>query len=206
MLNNKRSSDVYRKLRTNIEFNNKYPNIQSICLTSVNKGSGTTKIACNLASTFLLNHSNVLLVDCNFNKPKINKIFNVNNSFGLCDLLISDDYTNYYKYCTKFKDEHSNNLLYVMGTGQKVRNSLDLLSSQHFKEFINEMEKQFDFILIDCPSLEDSNDAIPIGHAVDGTILIVSVPETEKNIAKRTVQQLIRNDVVVLGVVLNKVE
>ena len=76
MLNNKRSSDVYRKLRTNIEFNNKYPNIQSICLTSVNKGSGTTKIACNLASTFLLNHSNVLLVDCNFNKPKINKIFN----------------------------------------------------------------------------------------------------------------------------------
>lgn len=206
MLKNKSSSDAYRKLRTNIEYNNKYPNVHSICLTSANKGSGTTTIACNLATTFLANHSKVLLIDCNINKPRVNKYFSIDSALGLSDILLNQDYSNYYKYCTNFKDEHSNNLLYVMGTGQKVKNALDLLSSRYFNEFMDEMRKQFDFILFDCPSLEDSNDVIPVGHVVDGTILVVSLPETEKNPAKKAIQQLNRNGVTVLGTVLNKVE
>lgn len=180
MVKNKSSSDAYRKLRTNIEYNSKYPNVHSVCLTSANKGSGTTIISCNLATTFVANHSKVLLIDCNINKPTVNKYFSIDNALGLSDMLLNQDYNNYYKYCTNFKDDHSNNLLYVMESGRKVKNSLDLLSSRYFNEFMNEMRKQFDFILIDCPSLEDSNDVIPVGHIVDGTILVVSLPETEK--------------------------
>ena len=206
MVNNISSSDAYRRLRTNIEYNNKYPNVHSICLTSANKGSGTTTIACNLAKTFLANHSKVLLIDCNINKSIINKYFNIEKTLGLTDLLLNQDYQGYSRYCTNFKDDHSNNLLYVMGTGRKVKNALDLLSGRYFKEFMDEMKTQFDFILVDCPSLEDSNDAIPVGHVVDGTILVVSLPETEKNTAKKTIQQLNRNGVTVLGTVLNKVE
>lgn len=71
---------------------------------------------------------------------------------------------------------------------------------------MDEMKNQFDFILVDCPSLEDSNDVIPVGHVVDGTILVVSLPETDKNTAKKTIQQLNRNGVIVLGTVLNKAE
>ena len=47
---------------------------------------------------------------------------------------------------------------------------------------------------------------IPVGHIVDGTILVVSLPETEKNNAKKALQQLNRNGVNVIGTVLNKVE
>lgn len=206
MAKNKSSSDAYRRLRTNIEYNSKYPNVHSICLTSANKGSGTTIIACNLATTFLANHSKVLLIDCNINKPRINKYFSIDSALGLSDILLNQDYSNYYKYCTNFKDEHSNNLLYVMGTGRKVKNALDLLSSRYFNEFMNEMKNQFNFILVDCPSLEDSNDVIPVGNIVDGTILVVSLPETEKNNAKKALQQLNRNGVNVIGTVLNKVE
>lgn len=206
MVKNKASSNAYRRLRTNIEYNSKYPNVHSICLTSANKGSGTTTIACNLATTFVANHSKVLLIDCNINKPTINKFFSIDSALGLSDILLNQDYSNYYRYCTNFKDEHSNNLLYVMGTGRKVKNALDLLSSGYFQEFMETMKDQFDFILIDCPSLEDSNDVIPVGHIVDGTILVVSLPETEKNNAKKALQQLNRNGVNVIGTVLNKVE
>ncbi|MGO5275598.1 CpsD/CapB family tyrosine-protein kinase [Holdemanella porci] len=205
-MKNKSTKDWYRKLRTNIEYNKKYPNINSICLTSANKGSGTTTIACSLATTFLANHSKVLLIDANINKPRINKCFNIEKTVGLTDLLLNQDYQGYSRYCTNFKDEYSNNLLYVMGTGRKVKNALDLLSSGYFKEFMEAMKDQFDFILIDCPSLEDSNDVIPVGHIVDGAILVVSLPETEKNNAKKALQQLNRNGVNVIGTVLNKVE
>ena len=36
------SSSAYRKLRTNVEYNEKHPHMHSICLTSVNHGAGTT--------------------------------------------------------------------------------------------------------------------------------------------------------------------
>lgn len=206
MVKNKPSSDAYRRLRTNIEYNSKYPNVHSVCLTSANKGSGTTTITCNLATTFLANHFKVLLIDCNINKPRINKCFSIDSSLGLSDILLNQDYSNYYNYCTNFKDEHSNNLLYVMGAGRKVKNVLDLLSSRYFQKFMETMKDQFDFILIDCPSLEDSNDVIPVGHLVDGVILVVSLPETEKTNAKKALQQLNRNGVNVIGTVLNKVE
>lgn len=206
MVKNKASSNAYRRLRTNIEYNSKYPNVHSVCLTSANKGSGTTIISCNLAKTFFANHSKVLFIDCNINKPTINKYFSIDSALGLSDILLNQDYSNYYKYCTNFKDEHSNNLLYVMESGRKVKNALDLLSSRYFQEFMETMKDQFDFILIDCPSLEDSNDVIPVGHIVDGTILVVSLPETEKNNAKKALQQLDRNGVNVIGTVLNKVE
>lgn len=93
-----------------------------------------------------------------------------------------------------------------MSAGSNLKHPIDLLSGQDFKEFMNVMKSEFDFIIIDCPSLEDSNDVIPVGHIVDGTILVVSLLETEKNNAKKALQQLNRNGVDVIGTVLNKVE
>ena len=68
------------------------------------------------------------------------------------------------------------------------------------------MKSEYDFIIVDCPSLESCSDVIPVSHLVDGTILVVSLPETDKNIAKKSIERLKRNGAEVLGTVLNKVE
>lgn len=206
MVKNKSSSDAYRRLRTNIEYNSKYPNVHSICLTSVNHGAGTTTIACELVTAFAANRPKVLLIDCDINKPMVHECFKIQNEAGLTEILDKKDYVNYEKYTSQFKNVYSDNVLYVMSAGRNLKHPIDLLSGQDFKEFMNVMKSEFDFIIIDCPSLEDSNDVIPVGHIVDGTIFVVSLPETEKNNAKKALQQLNRNGVTVLGTVLNKVE
>lgn len=190
MAKNKSSSDAYRRLRTNIEYNSKYPNVHSICLTSVNHGAGTTTIACELSTVFAANRPKVLLIDCDINKPMIHECFKIQNEVGLTEILDKKDYVNYEKYTSQFKDASSHNVLYVMSAGSNLKHPIDLLSGQDFKEFMNVMKSEFDFIIIDCPSLEDSNDVIPVGHIVDGTILVVSLLETEKNNAKKALQQL----------------
>lgn len=206
MVKNKSSSDAYRRLRTNVEYNSKYPNVHSICLTSVNHGAGTTTVACELATAFAANRPKVLLIDCDINKPMVHECFKIQNEVGLTVILDKKDYVNYEKYTSQFKDAYSDNVLYVMSAGSNLNHPIDLLSGQKFKEFMNVMKSEFDFIIIDCPSVEDSNDMIPVGHIVDGTILVVSLPETEKNNAKKALQQLNRNGVDVIGTVLNKVE
>lgn len=200
------SSSAYRKLRTNVEYNEKHPHMHSICLTSVNHGAGTTTVACELATAFAANRSKVLLIDCDINKPMVHECFKIQNKVGLTEILDKKDYVNYEKYTSQFKDAYSNNVLYVMSAGSNLKHPIDLLSGQDFKEFMEIMKAEFDFIIIDCPSLEDSSDAIPVSHIVDGTILVISLPETEKKLAKESIERLKRNGAVIVGTILNKVE
>lgn len=204
-MKNKSNNQAYRKLRTNIEYRNDDKNIKSICLTSCNHGAGTTTVACNLAITSAANKSKVLLIDANISNPQIHKVFNMNMDTGLTNILRNHDYSNVMYYTSKFKDNHSDGVLYVMGAGSKISHSLDVLSSEAFKDFMIAMNEVFDFIIIDCPSIETSYDVIPVTHVVDGTVLVISSLDSDKNKAKDALKQLHRNGAYILGTVLNKV-
>lgn len=65
MEHNISSSSAYRILRTNIEYNEKYPHIHSVCLTGADHGAGATTVSINLAYCFVANTPKVLLLDCN---------------------------------------------------------------------------------------------------------------------------------------------
>ncbi len=197
------SSSAFRKLRTNIVYNEKYPNVQSICLTGADHGAGSTSLAYNLANCFMANTPKVLLIDCNICEPHIHECFNINNDIGLTDILKNKEYSNYAKYTKCYKEKDSDNSLYVITTGREVNYPIDLLSDQCFKEFIRKMKSEFDFIILDCPSLEDNCDIIPVSHLVDGTILVVSLPSTKKKIAVKSMERLKRNGHKIIGAVLN---
>lgn len=110
------------------------------------------------------------------------------------------------KYTKVIKDSYLGNELHVITAGNERKHPIDLLSGQSFKEFMQLMKSEYDFIIVDCPSLESCSDVIPVSHLVDGTILVVSLPETDKNMAKKSIERLKRNGAEVLGTVLNKVE
>ena len=173
MEHNISSSSAYRRLRTNIEYNEKHPHIHSVCLTGADHGAGATTISVNLANCFVANTPKVLLLDCNINDPHIHECFNIKNDFGLTDILEDNDYTNYLKYTKAIKDSYSDNELHVITAGNERKHPIDLLSGQSFKEFMQLMKSEYDFIIVDCPSLESCSDVIPVSHLVDGTILVV---------------------------------
>lgn len=171
MEHNISSSSAYRKLRTNIEYNEKHPHIHSVCLTGVEHGAGATTVSINLAYCFVANTPKVLLLDCNIKDPHIHECFNIKNDFGLTDILEDNDYTNYLKYAKVIKDSYSDNELHIITAGNERKHPIDLLSGQSFKKFMQLMKSEYDFIIVDCPNLESCSDVIPVSHLVDGTIL-----------------------------------
>ena len=192
-------SEVYRQLRTNIEYSQFEGDIQVVNLTSTNPAEGKSSVASNLATVSIAKYHNVLLMDCDLRKPVQHKIFNVSNKVGLSNLMknfdsfdVNDD-----TYFQKFKDNTSDGKLYLLTSGMKVPNPLELLSSEKFKHLIEKLRTRFDFIVIDCP---------PVDAVADGTIYVVSAKETNKNDAKAAITQLQRNGANILGTVLTKVE
>lgn len=200
--------EIYRQLRTNIEYSSFNNNLQVINLTSTNPSEGKSSVCSNLAMISIAKYDNVLLIDCDLRKPVQHKIFNISNKTGLSDLLINlDAFDVKEDTCfQKFKDQKSSGKLYLLTSGTKVPNPQELLGSDKFKELITLLRTRFDFIILDCPPISAVADAIPVAHVSDGTVFVVSSKDTNKNDAKIAITQLQRNGAKLLGTVLTKVE
>lgn len=198
--------EVYRHLRTNIEYSSVDKKIHVINITSTQPGEGKTTTSTNLAIVSSGQYGRVLLVDCDMRKPQVHKRFNISNRFGLSNVLAGDNVNIPDSYFSKFKDKDTEGVLYVLPAGVKVPNPTELLSSEKFKEFVECMRMRFEFIILDCPPVLSVSDCIPVSRVSDGTLFVVSSKDTDKNDAKTALQQLQRNGANVIGTVLNKVD
>lgn len=198
--------EVYRHLRTNIEYSSVDKKIHVINITSTQPEEGKTTTSTNLAIVSSGQYGRVLLVDCDMRKPQVHKRFNISNRFGLSNVLAGDNVNIPDSYFSKFKDKDTEGVLYVLPAGVKVPNPTELLSSEKFKEFVECMRMRFEFIILDCPPVLSVSDCIPVSRVSDGTLFVVSSKDTDKNDAKTALQQLQRNGANVIGTVLNKVD
>ena len=74
------------------------------------------------------------------------------------------------------------------------------------KEYLELLEDDYDYIIIDCPPLGLVIDAAIIGHQSDGAIIVVEAGKVKYRLVQNVKDQLENSGVSVLGVVLNKVE
>lgn len=200
--------EIYRQLRTNIEYSSFEKNIQVVNLTSTNPAEGKSSVASNLAMVSVAKYPNVLLIDCDLRKPVQHKIFRISNKIGLSDLIKGFDGFDIQQdtYFQKFKEPNSTGKLYLLTAGTKIPNPQEMLASERFKQLIIKLRERFDYIILDCPPISAVADAIPVSHVSDGTLFVISSKDTNKNDIKTALTQLQRNGVNVLGSVLTKVE
>ena len=200
--------EVYRQLRTNIEYSSFNKDIQVICVTSSNPAEGKSSVASNLATVAIAKYEKVLLIDCDLRKPVQHKIFKVSNKLGISNLMKekSEIDLEIGGYFQKFKDNSTDGKLYVLTSGKSVPNPQEMLASERFRELIEKFREMFDYIIIDCPPLNAVADAIPVSSIVDGTLFVVSAMDTDKQEAKNALTMLQRNGANVLGCVLTKVD
>ena len=200
--------EVYRNIRTNIEYSAVGKNVKAINITSSISNEGKSTTALNLAMIYATKYANVLLIDADLRRPTQHHYLKLSNSRGLTNALIEYGETKKISSkCFQFiEDESFEGKLSVLTAGIKIPNPSELISSDIFEEFINELMKLYDFIVIDCPPVMLVSDAIPIGNVVDGTVFVCSSQLTGRKDAKASIEILQKNNVNILGTVLSQVE
>jgi protein-tyrosine kinase len=71
-------------------------------------------------------------------------------------------------------------------------------------EFWQQLTKEFDEVVLDCPSDTDSQSGLVISSHVDGVILVVEAEKTHKLVTRRIVADLRLSHATIVGTVLNK--
>lgn len=200
--------EVYRHIRTNIEYSTMDKELKSISITSTQAGEAKTTTSMNLAFIFAAKHEKVLLIDADLRKQTLHRYMKLSNKTGLTNALMDFQKTRtiYPDYMQTIKDSSFAGKLSILTAGISVPNPSEILGSQLFKDYINALKEIYDFIIIDCAPVGSISDAIPVGNATDGTIFVVSSQDTNRKDAAACVNLLQRNNVNVLGSILTKAD
>jgi tyrosine-protein kinase Etk/Wzc len=192
--------EAYNILTHNIKLGSLDQKVKSLMVTSSIPEEGKTYVATNLAINFAQQGKNVLLVDTDYPRPDVYKIFGMENEIGLTEVILGE--ASLEEVLKPSGIDH----LWVITTGPKPPSTTQLFESNQMKEFIKEAEKLFDIVIFDTPPIFSLNDPVILGALVDRTVVVAAAGAISRQMLKQAVEALERGNSRILGVTLNKVQ
>jgi tyrosine-protein kinase Etk/Wzc len=193
--------EAFRNLRTSLIWSDGGEALKTLVVTSAAPGEGKTLTAANLAVTLAYDGLKVLLVDCDIRRPRIHGLFHVPRAPGLMELLTAS--SNPDAPVPPAIRQTSVARLSVLPCGALPMNAANLLSSTRMRVLLQELQEQFDIIVLDTPPVLATADAGIVASLTDGVLLVVRAGTTDRNAAQRAYQQLANVGARVVGTVLN---
>jgi polysaccharide biosynthesis transport protein len=193
-------SESFRQVRTNLYFSAPLEELKVMLVTSSSGGCGKTTTAVNLGITFASEGKRVLLVDANFRRSALNRLFPaVGPPRGLSNVLVGQASAADVIRNTGIEG------LDVMDAGPAPPNPAVLLSSERMQKLLESQRSYYDHVLIDGPPALLLTDARILAGLVDGTIMVIHAGKTSRGIVSRMLRELKTDKVRILGVLLNVV-
>ncbi len=201
-------SEVFRTLRTNIQFMNTNNKLKTLLITSTLPNEGKSWVTSNLAVTFAQAGKKVILVDADMRKGRQYTIFEVSPRPGLSNYLsgfdsntgeeISDDLADY------IQDTQVPNL-YIIPAGNIPPNPSELLISPKMVNLLDRLKELCDIVIVDGTPCELVTDAIILSRIVDSTVIVTAHKQTKKDDLQKIVANIQNVGGKIAGVVLNKI-
>lgn len=192
--------EALRSLRTSLHFAMLEAGNKRLMLTGPSPAVGKSFISANLAAICAQSGQRVLLIDADLRKGHIHRSFKGESAQGLSDYLVGDCSLD-----TVLRGTEQNDLDYI-ARGTAPPNPSELLMTQRFAQFLDDVESQYDLVIIDTPPALAVTDAAVVGKLVGTTLMITRFRENPVNEIERSLEQLENAGVVVKGSILNAIE
>ncbi len=192
-------ADQLRQVRTRLQYAASLDTTRSILVTSPGPNDGKTVVACNLAAGLALNGRRILIVDADFRRPALHKVFEIEIGKGFTDALQNIDT---FEECVR---ETAVPNLSVLTSGTKTGNSTELLESQLLVDFIERALEDFDHVIFDSGSIMVVSEAIALAPRVDGVVTVVRARSNSRGLLQRMRDTLRQLKAEHLGIILNAV-
>jgi capsular exopolysaccharide synthesis family protein len=191
-------AEAARTVRTNLLFMAPDHPFKTLLVTSAGPAEGKTTVACCIAIAMAQAGQRVVIMDCDLRKPRLHRIFGKDSKVGVTTALLDPDID----HCI-LETEVPN--LWVVPAGPIPPNPAEILHSERFKAFLEQMQGRFDRVILDSPPIVPVTDGVVLSTLVDGTILVVRAFKTTKDLARHALRALLDVGANVAGTVLNAV-
>lgn len=193
-------AEAARTIRTNVMFMNPDNPHRRLLVTSAAPSEGKTTVACTLAISLAQSGQRVCILDCDLRRPRLHRVFDRVGDAGLTNVLLGDATIDEVALPT-----HIENLSCVT-SGPIPPNPAEIVHSERFRKFLDELGERFDRVIIDSPPLMAVTDATIASKLVDGVVMVVRAFKTATDKAALGLRALRDVDAPIIGVVLNAVD
>jgi len=190
-------AECLRAVRTNLLFMSPEKPLRTIMVTSSAPQEGKTTTATSLAITMTGSGNRVLLVDADMRRPRIHRIFGLQNAAGLSSLILGEGRLADLVASTPVPN------LWVLPCGPVPPNPAELLHTGSFERLLGEMAASFDRVIIDSPPVGVVADAVVMATRTDATLMVLKAGWTSREVARQAVRQLRDVKAPLFGAVLN---
>ena len=188
--------EVYRGLRTSVQFLGLDRKLRVIQVTSSLPGEGKTTTATNLAVVLAQAGHQVAVVDADLRKPRLDEIFDVPMRPGLTETLVSGDPV---ELAVNQLDR-----LHVMSAGTMSSNPSEMLASSRFGALVADLAARYEYVIIDSSPVLPVADALALSRVVDGVLMVCQANRTSKRTLAECLGRLEQVGASVIGIVLNR--
>jgi capsular exopolysaccharide synthesis family protein len=170
-----------------------------VLVCSAGPGEGKTLVASNLAAALAGREQRVLLVDVDLHRPRVHSVFSIEQSPGITDVLAGKS-----KLVAAVRPSGLRNLWLLTAGQTPERASAFLGGGPHFRDLLDSVASQFDWVIFDSPPVLAVADSTLIAQDVTGVLLVVSTEKTTRDAARVAVERLDAAGARFFGAVLNR--
>ena len=198
-------SEVFRTLRTNIQFMNANKKLKTLLITSTFPSEGKSWVASNLAVTFAQAGNKVILIDADMRKGRQYTIFGASPRPGLSNYLSGMDVEDGQEPdVTDYLQKTDIENLLIMTAGNIPPNPSELLVSPQMNKLLEDLKQACDIIIIDGTPCELVTDSVILSRIVDSTVIVTAHKETKKENLEKIIRNIQHVGGHLAGVVVNK--
>lgn len=173
------TAEAFRLIRTNLNF--MLPEVKdkkgkTIFITSTTSGEGKSFTSINLASSLSLSGKKVILVGMDLRAPKITEYLEIPNRKGITNFITDD---NILLNSLKFNIDEIPNLD-IIASGAIPPNPAELLMTNKVSEIFNELQTNYDYVIIDTAPVNLVTDTLLISKHADIVLYVTRANYLDK--------------------------
>lgn len=159
----------YQNLCSKLEYHMRKRGQKIILVSSAGENEGKSTVAANLALSLAVRSKRVALIDCDFRKPALHKIFSVE----------ADEEHDFGRYLarTDSKAEILYNLekhgIFLAVNATRHKYAQRLITSRRMSGFISRLRREMDYVILDTPPMMVAADTEALAAHADVALLVV---------------------------------
>ena len=171
--------EIFRGLRTNIQFMLKEGE-KVMLFTSSTSGEGKTFVASNISISLALLGKKVVMVGLDIRKPRLAKLFQIDNHHRGITNLIVHDHNTWDDIQKQIISSGVNNNLDLLMAGPVPPNPGELVTRASLDDIIKQLKEHYDYIILDTAPVGLVNDTLQLGRLANISVYVCRADYTPK--------------------------
>lgn len=189
------SNENYYRLKDNIIYYSDNGKNKVFQFESSISGEGKSTVVGNVAVALAKSGKKVVVVDLDFRRPKVHRMFDIPNFNGITEYMLGEcDESAIVKQTAYGVD--------IVNRGKAAHNASIIFTSDKFKALIDNLKEKYDMVLFDCPPVLLVSDYIHFSKLSDTIVFIVCSGTTHRSQLKEAMDLMRKCNPNILGTVM----